>query len=116
MSTFAQSHNPLVGAGRAVGVACALVSGAGWLTLPVLYPVGTDTLLLCGGMLGLSAVALWSAFRCVSWLLAAVGAVALIPVGVYLAGVPGPMRFVGYAAVGCLAAAALMYAGRVRGS
>jgi hypothetical protein len=79
MSTFAQSHNSLLRAGRAVGVACALVSAVGWL-------------------------------------LAAAGAVALIPVGIYLAGVPGPMRFVGYAAVGYLVAAALMYAGRERGS
>ncbi len=116
MSTFAQSHNSLLGAGRAVGVACALVSAVGWLMLAVRYPVGTDTLLLCGGMLGLSAAALWSALRAVSWLLAAAGAVALIPVGIYLAGVPGPMRFVGYAAVGYLVAAALMYPGRERGS
>jgi hypothetical protein len=84
--------------------------------LVVLYPVGTDTLLLCLGMLGLSAVALWSALRSVSWLLAAAGMIALVPVGVYLVGVPGPMRFVGFAAVGYVAAAALMYVGRVRGS
>jgi hypothetical protein len=42
--------------------------------------------------------------------------IALVPVGVYLVGVPGPMRFVGFAAVGYVAAAALMYVGRVRGS
>jgi hypothetical protein len=116
MPAFAHSRNAFSVAGRAVGVACALVSGAGWLILAVLYPVGADTLLLCGGMLGLSAVALWSALRGVSWLLAAAGAAALVPVGVYLAGVPGPMRIVGYAAIGYLAAAALMYVGRARGS
>lgn len=116
MLTSAQSRNFLSNAGRVVGVACALVSGAGWLMLAARYPVGNDTLLLCGVMLGLSAVALWSALRGVSWLLAAAAAVALIPVGVYLAGVPGPMRIVGYAAVGYLAAAALIHAGRVRGS
>jgi hypothetical protein len=38
-----------------------------------------------GEMLGLSAVALWSALSAISWLLAAAGAVALIPVGIYLA-------------------------------
>jgi hypothetical protein len=116
MFTFARSLNSLSGAGRAVGVASALISAAGWLMLAVRYPVGTDTLLLCVGMLGLSAVALWSALRGVSWLLAAAGVVALVPVGVYLVGMPGPMRFVGYAAVGYVAAAALMYMGRVRGS
>lgn len=116
MPMAAQSRNLLSNGGRVVGVACALVSGAGWLMLATRYPVGTDTLLLCGAMLGLSAVALWSALRGVSWLLAAAGAVALIPVGVYLAGVPGPMRIVGRAAVGYLAAAALIYAGRVRSS
>lgn len=111
-----QNRIILSGTGRVVGIASALVSGAAWLMLAVQYPVGTDTLLLCGGMLGLSAVALWAAVGGVSSLLAVAGAVALVPVGVYLVGVPGPMRFEGYAAVGYLAAAALIYAGRARGS